>query len=70
MRNPWDLRAWDWASQIVLADEAGLPGPGSLDLALGATMVDDLGYHDARTLGPATLREIRDDLWLTWGPVS
>eukprot|EP00972_Heterocapsa_arctica_P087819 12949884-Heterocapsa_arctica.AAC.1 len=58
MRNAMDLRAWDWASKMVRADEAGLPGPGSIDLALGNQMVDDLGYHDATTWGQATLRPI------------
>eukprot|EP00972_Heterocapsa_arctica_P040008 5893308-Heterocapsa_arctica.AAC.1 len=70
MRKPGDLRAWEWARQMVLADEAGPPGPGSIDQVLGAPLVDDLGFHDARTWGPATLREIRDDLGHTWGPVS
>eukprot|EP00972_Heterocapsa_arctica_P058558 8637509-Heterocapsa_arctica.AAC.1 len=55
---------------MILADEAGLPGPGSVDLVLGAPMVDDLGYQDARTWGPATLREVLVDLGPTWGRVS
>eukprot|EP00972_Heterocapsa_arctica_P095113 14028219-Heterocapsa_arctica.AAC.1 len=35
MRNEMDMRAWDWAAEMVRADEAGDPGPGSIDLALG-----------------------------------
>eukprot|EP00972_Heterocapsa_arctica_P022721 3344277-Heterocapsa_arctica.AAC.1 len=58
MRNSMDMRAWDWASEMVRADEAGVPGLGSIELALGAAAVDDRGYNEATTWGPATIRPI------------
>eukprot|EP00972_Heterocapsa_arctica_P108724 16009162-Heterocapsa_arctica.AAC.1 len=49
MRNSMDLRALDWAAAMVRADEAGVPGPGNIELALGAAAVDDQGYNEAAT---------------------
>eukprot|EP00972_Heterocapsa_arctica_P103641 15273238-Heterocapsa_arctica.AAC.1 len=65
-----DMRAWAWAAEMVRADEAGYPGPGSIDLALGVTAVDDQGFNEPTTWADATIRLILDDLGLDWGPVS
>eukprot|EP00972_Heterocapsa_arctica_P097162 14335556-Heterocapsa_arctica.AAC.1 len=55
---------------MVRADEAGEPGPGSIDLALGATAVDNQVYNEPSTWGDATIRPILADLGPKWGPVS
>eukprot|EP00972_Heterocapsa_arctica_P099939 14739189-Heterocapsa_arctica.AAC.1 len=51
-RNTMDLRVLYWAAQVILVDAVELPGPGSIDMTLGAPMVDDLGNHDTRTWVP------------------
>eukprot|EP00972_Heterocapsa_arctica_P000603 88555-Heterocapsa_arctica.AAC.1 len=70
MRTEMDMRAWAWAADMVMADEAGEPGPGSIDLALGVTAVDDQGYDEPSTWGDAAIRPILDNLGPDWGPVS
>ena len=70
MKNAMDLRAWDWAAEMVRAAEAGDPGPGSIDLALGTEAAGNQGYDEETTWGNATTRPILDDLGPDWGTVS